>query len=43
MKEKIWAALIVSLMLVFWIFALSSPVFCDKQPRSSFCFLSGGR
>lgn len=40
MKEKVWAALILSLMLLFWAFALSTPVFCDKQPRSGYTLLT---
>ena len=42
MKEKLWAALILSLMLLFWAFALSSP-FCDKQPRTHMTLLTLNR
>jgi hypothetical protein len=40
MKEKLWAALILCLMLLFWAFALGTPVFCDKQPRSGYTLLT---
>jgi hypothetical protein len=43
MKERVWAALIVLLMVLFWAFALASPVFCNKQPRASYAFFCGDR
>lgn len=39
MKEKIWAALIISLMLVFWAFALAGPVI-SEEPHSSYTLLT---
>jgi hypothetical protein len=43
MKERFWAALILTLMLLFWVLALASPVTSDKQGRSDYTLLMQDR